>query len=181
MTSPALFYNLTEIEQLAVNLFYGWGYNFYRLENQLRADDQLVRAKAGWLLGRARTSISAAESAYRRERLPPPSREKPRPDPDAVAGAQAIEKLAHAVSSLAGQIAAQPVPEQDRMTQRYREEAQTLARLIAVDKRLVGQSELLRAMLDQRNGAWLLDNRATLEAGIAAIGETLAERQAILL
>jgi len=41
------FYNLDAVEQIGVNLFYGWGYNFYRLENQLRADDLTIRAKVG--------------------------------------------------------------------------------------------------------------------------------------
>jgi hypothetical protein len=41
------FYDVDELEKTAVNLFYGWGYNFYRLENQLRADDLTVRAKSG--------------------------------------------------------------------------------------------------------------------------------------
>jgi len=47
------FYDAGALRQVATNLFCGWGYNFYRLENQLRADDQLVRSKAAGLLGTA--------------------------------------------------------------------------------------------------------------------------------
>src|SRR5208337_4045629 len=94
------FYDAGPLAQVAINLFYGWGYNFYRAENQLRADDQLVRAKVGWLLGRARAGVDGAESAWRHEFLPPPSRAKPYPDASAVAGAQSIEKLAHAIGAL---------------------------------------------------------------------------------
>ncbi len=65
----AAFYDAGPLKQVAVNLFYGWGYNFYRLENQLRADDQLVRAKAGLLLAQAGSSLEAAEMAWRRERI----------------------------------------------------------------------------------------------------------------
>jgi hypothetical protein len=104
--SGSLFYDLEEIDQVAVNLFYGWGYNFYRLENQLRADDILVRGKVGWLLGLARASIEEAESVYRRAFLPPPSREKPRPDANAVAEAQALELLSRAIGAIEGQIRA---------------------------------------------------------------------------
>ena len=43
------FYDVGPLRQVAINLFYGWGYNFYREENQLRADDQLIRSKAAWL------------------------------------------------------------------------------------------------------------------------------------
>ena len=92
----------------------------------MRADDQLIRSKVGVLLGSARKSVETAEADYRREFLPPPSREKPRPDAAAVAGAQALERLSHAIGAVAGLITAQPVPENDRMTQRYRQEAETL-------------------------------------------------------
>ena len=77
--SSSAFYDAGPLEQVAINLFYGWGYNFYRKENQLRADDQLVRNKVGTLLSSARKSVETAEQAYRRDFLPPPSREKPRP------------------------------------------------------------------------------------------------------
>jgi len=178
--SGSAFYDADPLEQLAINLFHGWGYNFYRLENQLRADDILIRTKVGVLLASARKSVEGAERDFRREFLPPPSREKPRPDATAVAGAQAIERLSRAIGALAGQVTAQSVPENDRMTQRYRQEAETLQRLIASDHKLVGQAELLRSMLDQKNGAWLVENIAALQEGIAAIGETLRTRQMLL-
>lgn len=179
--SGSSFYNLTELEEIAVNLFYGWGYNFYRAENQLRADDLMVRGKTGWLLGLARRSIETAEAAYRREFLPPPSREKPRPDQTAVADAQVMERLSRAIGALEGQIRAQPVPENDRMRQRYREEGPTLLRLLDCDQRLIGQSELLRAMLDQKDGAWMIANAAAITEGLEAIAETLRDRQAVLM
>jgi hypothetical protein len=174
------FYDDAPLCQIAINLFHGWGYNFYRRENQLRADDQLVRSQAGWLLGSARASVEAAESEYRRERIPPPSREKPRPDPEAVAGAQTLERLSKAIGRVQGVIAAQPVPENDRMTQRYRLESETLLQLVQHDQRLVGRAELLRSMVDQKKGDWLLANNAVLTEGIAAIEEALRARMGVL-
>jgi hypothetical protein len=174
------FYDAGALEKIAINLFYGWGYNFYRQENQLRADDQLIRSKVGLLLGWARKSVETAERDYRREFLPPPSREKPRPDAAAVANAQAIERLAKAIGAVQGQISSLPVPENDRMTQRYRSEAGTLAQLGVSDHQLVGQAELLRSMLDQKNGAWLVENISDLQAGLTAISETLRARQLLL-
>ena len=176
-----IFYNLDEIEKVAVNLFYGWGYNFYRLENQLRADDLTLRAKVGWLLGLARAAVEGAESAYRRERLPAPTREKPRPDADAVAGASTLERLSKEIGALEGQIRAQPAPENDRMTQRYRQEAATLQRLIACDMGLAGRAEMLRAMLDQKEGAWMVERSADIQAGLRSIEAALRDRQAALL
>jgi hypothetical protein len=178
--SASAFYDVEGLEKIAINLFYGWGYNFYRLENQLRADDQLIRSKVGLLLGWARKSVETAERDYRREFLPPPSREKPRPGAAAVAGAQCLEKLSKAVGAIQGQISAQPTPENDRMTQRHRQEAETLQQLIASDQKLIGQAELLRSMLDQKSGAALLENMSTLQDGINAIAETLRLRQLLL-
>jgi hypothetical protein len=180
MTGDGDFNDPAALARVAVNLFYGWGYNFYRLENQLRADDQLVRAKVGWLLGRARAALDLAESAWRQARLPPPSRANPYPDPAALTGARTIEGLGLALGSLAGRIAALPVPEQDRMTRRYREEAATLVRLGEIDQMLVGQAELLRVLLDQKTGPWIIEHAASVQNGLQALGRTLDERQAIL-
>ncbi len=179
--SGADFYDLDELEKIAVNLFYGWGYNFYRLENQLRADDLTVRAKVGWLLGLARASVETAESAYRRECLPAPTREKPRPDADAVAGASTLERLSKEIGALEGQIRAQPVPENDRMTQRYRQEAATLQHLLHCDMGLAGRAEMLRAMLDQKDGAWMIEKSAEIQTGLRSIEAALRDRQMALV
>ena len=175
------FYNLDELEQIAVNLFHGWGYNFYRLENQLRSDDLTVRAKVGWLLGLARASVERAESVYRRERLPAATREKPRPDAEAVAGAMSLERLSKEIGALEGRIRAQPAPENDRMTQRYRHEAATLQHLLGCDIGLAGRAEMLRVMLDQKDGAWMIENSAQIEAGLRSIEAALQDRQMALV
>jgi len=179
--SDSDFYNLGELEQIAVNLFYGWGYNFYRLENQLRADDLTIRAKIGWLLGLSRAQVETAESAWRRAFLPAPTREKPRPDASAVEGAQTLERLSRDIGALEGQIRAQPVPENDRMTQRYRHEAATLQRLVVGDTNLAGRAEMLRSLLDGKDGAWMIERAAEIRAGLASIDAALRDRQAALL
>jgi hypothetical protein len=178
---PGDFYDAGALKQIAVNLFYGWGYNFYRAENQLRADDQLVRSKAASLLGIAAACISEAESAYRREFLPPPTRAKPFPDAEAIAGAQRLERLGREISLLEQLIHQQPAPENDRMTQRYRNEAQTLQTLIEHDEQLVGQCELLRSMVSEQDGAALLKNETDLKSGLEVIRTTLRQREAVLL
>jgi hypothetical protein len=175
------FYDAGPLKQVAINLFYGWGYNFYRKENQLRADDQLVRAKAAWLVGAAVSSVELAQAAFRRQFIATPSRANPYPDPAVIAQAQMLERLAQAMAALSGRIHAQPVPENDRMTQRYRQEAATLERVIASDEQLIGQCELLRSLVEGRDGVAVLERLPTLELGLAAIGETLRQRQALLL
>ena len=175
------FYDAGPLRQVATNLFYGWGYNFYRVENQLRADDQLVRSKAAGLLGIAMASVADAEAEYRREFLPPPSRAKPFPDAAAVAAAQRLERLARGIGALEALIQQQPVPENDRMTQRYRQEAPTLKALIHYDEQLVGQCDLLRSMVNRQDGASILKNLPDLESGLEAIRATLQNREAVLL
>jgi hypothetical protein len=178
--NSSAFYDAGPLGQIAINLFNGWGYNFYRKENQLRADDQLVRSKAAWLLGLAHASLDGAEQTHRREKLPPPSREHPYPDPGAIEAAQTLERLSKAVGGLIGRLHALPAPENDRMTQRHRDEAETLTALGACDERLVGQSELLRSSLANKEPQWVLENAAFVGEGVAAIEETLRQRQAIL-
>jgi hypothetical protein len=179
--SGSSFYDAGPLKQIAVNLFYGWGYNFYRQENQLRTDDLLVRSKVGWLLGLARASVETAEADYRREFIPPPSRAHPFPPADVVKNAQALEKLANEIGGLAAQIHSQPVPENDFIIRRLRDEATTLGALLDYDHKLVGQSELLRSMLDGRDGVWIVNNLTSIHEGIQAIAETLRTRQSILL
>jgi hypothetical protein len=175
------FYDAGALRQIATNLFYGWGYNFYRVENQLRADDQLVRSKAASLLGIAMASVIAAETEYRREFLPAPSRAKPFPDAAALASAQRLERLARGIGALEASIHQQPVPENDRMTQRYRQEAPTLKALIGYDEQLVGQCELLRSMVANQNAATILERLNDLDTGLTAIQATLQSREAVLL
>jgi hypothetical protein len=175
------FYDAGPLRQVATNLFYGWGYNFYRVENQLRADDQLVRSKAAGLLGIAMASVDDAESEYRRQFLPAPTRQKPFPDAAAVAAAQRLERLARGIGALEALIQQQPVPENDRVTERYRQEAPTLQSLIHWDEQLVGQCDLLRSMVDQQDGAALLGKLPDLESGLGAIRATLQSREAVLL
>ena len=175
------FYDAGPLRQAATNLFYGWGYNFYRAENQLRADDQLVRSKAAGLLGIAMASVDEAETEYRREFLPAPSRQKPFPDAAAVAAAQRLERLAQGIGALEALIQQQPVPENDRVTQRYRHEAPTLKTLIHYDEQLVGQCDLLRSMVDRQDGAAIVAELPELEGGLEAIRATLHNREAVLL
>jgi hypothetical protein len=174
------FYEAGPVAQVAINLFYGWGYNFYRKENQLRADDLLVRGQVSLRLGAAREGVAAAEQAYRRRFLPPPSRAAPRPDPNAVQEAQALEAIGRDLGALEAQIRALPVPEDDRMTQRFRQEADTSARLVAADEAMVGHAELLRALLAEATAAQVLDSAEIVRARMSAIRDAIRARGDVL-
>jgi hypothetical protein len=175
------FYDAGALGQVAINLFHGYGYNFYREENQLRADDQKVRTLVCELLGRARKAVSAAEGTFRRERIPPPTRENPFPPAAVLADAKRLESLSVAIGGIEGQVRHAPVPENDRMTQRYRKEGETLLTLIEKDKMLVGQVETLRAMVSDKAPEEILVLLGDIDAGVEAIAQTLADRRILII
>jgi hypothetical protein len=141
------------VKQVVSNLFYGWGYNFYRRENQLRADDLLIRSKLSELLGQCRAHLAALESAFRHEHLPPPTRENPFPDSAAVASVQALQRVQHEIESVETAIRTASVPELDRIHQRHRNEAETLQKLVTVDGDLVLAVVTLRDAIDKLDDA----------------------------
>jgi hypothetical protein len=175
-TNPDLAY---ADERLLDHLFNGWGYNFYRAENQLRADDLMVRAKVGEILGAARAAVASAEAAFRRLHLPPPSRERPRQDSQSLAQARALEAMAAKLGALEGQIRALPVPEADRMTQRLRSERETLERLLAADRTMVGAAQSLGRWAGG-DAADLLAREAEFERKVAALQAALQDRRGLL-
>ena len=169
-----------KIAHLAVNLFQGWGYNFYRAENLLRADDLMVRARVSELLIAAKVSVQAAETAYRRDHLPAPTREKPRPDAAALRDAQTLERLAASIGGLEGHIRALPVPEPDRMTLHLRREVAILQLLLEADQAMAGHAEFLRSLLVSAGAGWILENAAALASQIAAIEAAIQSRRDVL-
>ncbi len=143
------------------NLFYGWGYNFYRKENRLRADDLLIRGKISDLLGEARSHLARLEADFRREYLPAPSREQPFPDRTAVQTAQALQRIQKDIEAIEVKIRNASVPEMDRIHQPHRSERNTLEKLTALDENLVGSVLALRESIVQ------------LTDGTSAASETL--------
>ncbi len=175
------FYDASLVQQIATNLFYGWGYNFYKAENQLRADDQLVRAKCVFLLNETASSVGTAESTFRRERLPAPTRARPYPDAEAVASAGKLERLHAELLALAARIQNLPVPASDLIFKRYREEGTTLLALLDRDAQLVGRCDLLRSALAGKDATWLVGNLTEFLPGIGAIEAALRGREQLLL
>ena len=173
-------YAATPEEQVAINLFYGWGYNFYRRENQLRADDLLVRHQVAAILGDARIALGNAEAAYRQAHLPPLSREYPRPDPAALGELRVLESLAAQVGAVASRVRSLPVPEDDRISQRHRQEADTLVRLLRADMALVGHAEALSRSLREQTPSGIVQQADDLRGHVTVIETALRDRQAIL-
>ncbi len=130
---PNAITNAGSIRRFVENIFYGWGYNAYRKENQLRADDLLIRSRLSDLLGQCREAIRQREMDWRREHLPPPTREHPFPDKSAVQEAKGMESFGKKIEAVEVRIRTASVPENDRVWQRHRNESETLAKLAQVD------------------------------------------------
>ena len=171
------FYDVGALGQIGLNLFHGYGYNFYREENQLRADDQKVRTLVCELLTRAQRAVVTTEGVFRRERIRAPTRANPFPPAEILVDARRLEALGKMIGELEGQVRHAPVPENDRMTQRYRKEGPTLIALVEKDKLLVGQAEMLRALVADKTPDAVLAAITDVEEGIAAISQTLADRR----
>jgi hypothetical protein len=135
------------VYQTWVMLLNGYGYNWYKLDNQLRADDLLIRARASEHLGAAVSRLRAIEAAYRRKYLPPPSREHPDPDPEHLAAARQMRAIADRILDVDTRLRGAAVPPDDKIWQRHRDELDTLWRLSECDVVLVGAAKELAGIV----------------------------------
>lgn len=174
------YYETGALGQVAILVWSGWGYNMFRTENQLRADSLLIRSKGSEILGRAITSLRDAESAYRKAKLPPLTRQSPRHDTVALAGARTIEALVTEVGRIEGLLRSAPAPETDRIWQRYRRERNLLERLVESDKNTIGKAEVFRRGVQGKDGQWLVDNESEVREALASLAESIVERSGLL-
>ena len=158
------------------NLFHGWGYNAYRDENKLRADDLLVRGEISNWLSTARAEVSRQESEYRRAHLKPPTREAPVPDAAALDKARSYVRLGQRIEALEVAVRHAPAPEDDRVWRRHRNEAAVLERLVRGDLEVAQAAlEVLRAASQadvDPDAEWSCLDRLT--AALAARAEVLS-------
>ena len=150
-----------------VMLLNGYGYNWYKLDNQLRADDLLIRARASEHLGTAMSRLRAIEAAYRRKYLPPPSREHPDPDPEHLFAARQIRGIAERIAEIDTRLRGAAVPPDDKIWQRHRDELDSLWRVSECDVVLVGAAKELAGIV-----AGL-----PLDAAVDAAAEARIDRQ----
>jgi hypothetical protein len=111
-------------KRLLSNLFYGWGYSFYRCEGKLRTDDLLIRGKLYQLLGECRAHLRALE---------------------AVAPAQALLRAQRDLEGMETAIRTATVPGTSRLHRQPREERAPIDQLVALD------GEVLLALVTLRD------------------------------
>ena len=126
-------------------------------------------------------TVRQQKSAFARKHLPLPTREKPTPDPEAIVKAEVLDDLLRDLDRIDSMVMTAPVPENDRMTQRYRKEAVTLQRLQDYDKIMVGAAQVITTSLHGKTYDWIFENVATVQEGITMIDGIMQDRQLLLL
>lgn len=156
------------------------GFNFYKYEDRLVEDDQLVRGRALASLDAALAKLRAIEAAFRRRYLPPPTRERPSPDPERLQEVQDIEALVRRLSALEVGVRNAAIPPGDATWNRHRDPEETLVRLAEADLDLFGHSSEIEAHTAKLDEGAILGERSALEQSISAAEAALKARQEIL-
>jgi hypothetical protein len=170
-----------ELYQTWVLLLNGWGFNWYRQDNQLQADDLLVRNRVCGDLDAAGVRLREIEAAFRKRHLPPPSRAAPLPDAEKLREAQAIAALRERVAALETRIRGLAMPPDDRICAAHRDHVSTLATLLDADTKLVGAAHDLAEALARADAEATADRLlAGCGPSLAWLERALAERKAAL-
>ena len=133
----------SRLYRMGVMLLNGNGYNWYRLDNQMRADDLLVRSRASEHLESAAARLRDLEGRYRRRHLTPPSREHSDLDPEHLAAARHFRAIAERILEIDTRLRGAAVPPDDKIWLRQRGELETLQRLGNCDVVLVARAKEL--------------------------------------
>jgi hypothetical protein len=168
--------------RIGVTLINGYGYNWYRLDNQMRADDLLVRSRASDHLGGAVARLRDLEGRYRRKFLPPPTREHPDPEPAHLAAARQFRAIEERIGEIDTRVRGAAVPPNDKIWQRHRDEVDTLARLGNCDVLLVGGAKELADLVAALPADAAVDRAAEqqLDERLARLSAVLSQRGDIL-
>ena len=139
----------SRLYRIGVMLLNGYGYNWYRLDNQMRADDLLVRSRASEHLESAAARLRDLEGRYRRKYLPPPTRDHPDPDPQHLAAARHFRGVTERVLEIDTRLRGAAVPPDDQVWLRQRGELETLQRLGKCDVLLVAGAKELASLVEE--------------------------------
>ncbi|MGI4745086.1 MAG: hypothetical protein ACRYGI_13890 [Janthinobacterium lividum] len=139
-----------------------------------RVNDAVVRSKVREILTSVRRHVDAAEVEFRQQHLPPPTRDRPRHDPEAIRQAQLIEAIGREIGALEGQIRALPAFLDDHMSEIVRQD-----RVTGTDQALIAHAEFLGALLAPESGQWMARNAAEIQACIQAVRVLVQERSGL--
>ncbi len=170
------------VQRLQV-LLSGGGYNFYDKANLARADDLLVRQRAGSSLLEAAQHLRTLETEYRQAFLPPSTREQPFPPAEMMEKLRGLTRLAERLRGLESDIRGMAAPAQDKFWWRLRQEVSLLNALIAFDDALVQQSVEIERVVS----AWTVEEwqaeplPSAVAPSLQALDTLIRDRQRLLL
>ena len=172
----------SRLYRIGVMLLNGYGYNWYRLDNQMRADDLLVRSRASEHLEGAAAQLHDLEGRYRRKYLPPPTRAHPDPDPHHLATAQQFRAVADRILEIDTRLRGAAVPPDDKIWLRQRGELETLQRLGRCDVVLVADAKGLVGVIADLPAEVGIDPaiEQQIDQHLGRLAETLTRRDEIL-
>ncbi len=175
--------SLNPVTQRLQVLLSGGGYNFYDKANLARADDLLVRQRAGHSLTEAAARLRALETEYRQDYLPPVTRDNPMPPAEVMAKLRGLTRLAEQLRGLEGDIRGMAAPAQDKFWWRLRSEVSLLNALIAFDDGLLQSSaQIGQVVAGWTAGRWQTEDlAATLAPLVSQLAQLARDRQQLLL
>lgn len=164
-------------------LLSGGGYNFYDKANLARADDLLVRQRAGHSLSEAAARLRALEAEYRQDYLPPVTRDAPMPPAAALTKLRGLTRLAEQLRGLESDIRGMAAPAQDKFWWRLRSEVSLLNALIAFDDGLLQSSaQIGQIVAGWTAGKWHAEDlAAALAPQVSLLTQLARDRQQLLL
>lgn len=169
------------VQQLQL-LLTGYGYNFYNIKNQVRADDLLVRERASYHLAQSADMLTNLRGAYQRRYIPPLTRANPDPPQEALAQVREMEDIQQAISNVESHIRGMSVPTQDRIWWRFRQEQPLLIQLLHFDLALVHTSEQVYQYITPLTPeTWNYQANAQLRQLIQQVTQITRDRERFLL
>lgn len=170
------------LRRIGVMLLNGYGYNWYRAENRMRADDLLIRSRASEHLGNAAARLRDIEARYRRRYLPPPTRQRPDPDPQHLAAVRQFRALADRLLDAETRLRGGAAPADDKIWRRHRRESDTLRLLCECDALLVGAAKEVEDVVAGLPPEAGLDAAAErrIEERLGEVAAALAQRNEVL-
>jgi hypothetical protein len=170
------------VYRVGVMLINGYGYNWYRLDNQMRADDLLVRSRASDHLAAATGRLRELEGRYRRKFLPPPTREHPEADPIHLAAVRQFRAIEERIGEVDTRVRGASVPPNDKIWQQHRDETDTLAKLGNCDVFLIGGAKQVADFVATLPPDVPVDiaSEAQIDALLVSLTATLSRRGDIL-
>ena len=142
----------------------------------------LVRSRASEHLERAAARLRDLEGRYRRKYLPPPTRERPDPDPHHLSAAQHFRAVADRILEIDTRLRGAAVPPDDKVWQRQRGEVETLQRLGNCDVVLVARAKELVETVAGLPADVRIDQaiEQQIDKHLGRLAETLTRRDEIL-